>query len=65
MIHQCEGCRFHYITDCADSRDVYDALYDEVRKLSVIIKRSCCGFNPGGTILDPEQPRCGCYEESR
>ncbi|TET97736.1 MAG: hypothetical protein E3J23_08640 [Candidatus Stahlbacteria bacterium] len=65
MVHQCNGCRFHYITDCFDSKVVYNALCDEVRKIFVEIKRDCCGFNPGGAVLDLEQPRCGYYEEKR
>ena len=62
-MHKCKDCKYYYETLCDESKAVYDALFDGVRTLTVEIKKPCCGYAPGGVILDPDSPHCSNYEK--
>lgn len=65
-MHQCEKCKYYYETLCRDSsQPLYNALMDAVMTISVDILKPCCGYTPGGVILDPEAPRCKDFEENK
>ena len=36
---------------------------DVVMPITVEVDKPCCGYNPGGVILDPEAPQCKDFEE--
>jgi len=62
--HACKKCNYYYDTLCNDSSaPIYDALMDAIRTVTVERMRPCCGYNPGGVILDNEAPRCKDFEE--
>ena len=62
-MHICSECKYYYETlSNEQSSPVYDALMDAVREIVVEHNRPCCGYHPGGVILDNESPRCKYFD---
>jgi rubredoxin len=60
--HKCSSCQYVYLTDCKTEKSGYNPLVDDYTTVSINEQRHCCAYEPGGVVLDYEQPRCSHYE---
>ena len=64
MTHACKECRFMYFNEISKTKSGYNPLVDDYTTVSVKVDMECCGHEPGGVVLDKNQPKCGHYEQS-
>ena len=63
-MHICSECKYYYETLANEtSAPIYDALADEVHGIVIERKRPCCGYTPGGIVLDDSSPRCKDFDK--
>ena len=61
MNHPCQGCTYAYFADCKKPYRFYNALSDHMDSIDMDVNMPCCGANPGGAVLDNDQPHCAAY----
>jgi len=52
------------VTDVRVEKLYYNALTDRMDSVFIDEARPACGFNPGGVILDGDNPPCANYENN-
>ncbi len=62
--HACNDCKYIYLNEISRSKSGYNPLVDDYTTVSIKENTECCGFEPGGVVLDKEQPKCRHYEQS-
>jgi DNA-directed RNA polymerase subunit M/transcription elongation factor TFIIS len=58
MGHKCKNCKYYYIGKATKSKEIYNAISDELQVISVDIKQDSCGVNASAVLLEENQPRC-------